>query len=754
MDLTKIGNELWDFVDATGSETRLPESEAPAVILPTRWRLFGPLETHLFTNAERVAGAPDATAVVQSQKTVPDTLEIGHDTFEAQEFDFDGDTLDLGKDFGRFETVFFQDLAGRSGQQAYAFAELEVSEEIEITVGAGSDYWMQWWIDGESVCDTVENGNGAHPPSSTDHTFTTRLSAGRHLLGVWLISGQASWILKAGVMTARDSLLASITFSDSWQFLPDLGEIRPPRRDAVSTGGTALEWGHTMAIAADRCLSDETIECNFQMAPEGNFGVILGARDSGHYYTVQIPRWGQLWRGRGFWACICKADGSGYLRILKMQLMPNVVCHWNAWLKLKVERRGNRIQMWVDGVKGPGVTDDTYGPGCAGLTGFAKYIVRDLKIDGTPAAGPEWPTGDHRGKPWFLPVPDTDQGDLQDPQGGKMIKLSDNEILLAMPICKEGSDATYGTPPDELENRALCLFLSQDNGRTWSPHGTVKDEIPGRWINVGPGQVRALHHDPIDFELSYSDSTDKGQTWSKPVACTLLGDWHEHLLKDRTWNGIYGHTTLNDGTLMMVILHGYLDLKKVIPNQGGGTWGTEVAQPYCTLSTDQGLSWSEPVPMDNAALNDGDRPDAPCGGFAGTSVAQLPGGRIVALARPFHSPFMWQTHSDDGGKTWRMACYAPFSGAGGVRMVATRSGYLVNLKRGPAVCVHISTDGGVNWDEGTIIDYPASFNGAMLEVEPDVVLILYPESMGEFRPSFVRCQLIRITPEGPVPVER
>jgi hypothetical protein len=87
-------------------------------------------------------------------------------------------------------------------------------------------------------------------------------------------------------------------------------------------------------------------------------------------------------------------------------------------------------------------------------------------------------------------------------------------------------------------------------------------------------------------------------------------------------------------------------------------------------------------------------------------------------------------------------------------MVATRSGYLVSLKRGPAVCVHISTDGGLNWDDGTIIDYPASFNGSMVEVEPDVVLVLYPESMGEFRPSFVRCQLIRITPEGPVPVER
>ena len=76
----------------------------------------------------------------------------------------------------------------------------------------------------------------------------------------------------------------------------------------------------------------------------------------------------------------------------------------------------------------------------------------------------------------------------------------------------------------------------------------------------------------------------------------------------------------------------------------------------------------------------------------------------------------------------------------------------MSIKRGPAVSLHISTDGGVNWDEDTIIDYPASFNGSMIEVEPDVILVAYPESMGEIRPSYIRAQRIRITREGPVPV--
>ena len=103
--------------------------------------------------------------------------------------------------------------------------------------------------------------------------------------------------------------------------------------------------------------------------------------------------------------------------------------------------------------------------------------------------------------------------------------------------------------------------------------------------------------------------------------------------------------------------------------------------------------------------------------------------------------------------TWRVVTYEPFSGAGGPQLLCTQSGYLVSVKRGPALSLHISMDGGMNWDQGTIIDYHASFNGQILEVEPDVVLVVYPESMGEIRRSFARAQLIRITPDGPLPLK-
>ena len=189
----------------------------------------------------------------------------------------------------------------------------------------------------------------------------------------------------------------------------------------------------------------------------------------------------------------------------------------------------------------------------------------------------------------------------------------------------------------------------------------------------------------------------------------------------------------------------------MIPNfHAASAWGSKLAQPYCTVSKDQGLTWSRPVPMDHAVGRQDDQPKSHCGGFSETAVAQLPTGRIVVIARPFHSPFMWQTHSEDGGASWRMACYAPFSGAGSPQLVATESGYLAMAARCVGgVGMHVSIDGGVNWDHGTTLDNPSYFNGSMIEVEPDVVLVIYPD-MPDGAGAHVRAQRIRITPQGPV----
>ena len=58
----------------------------------------------------------------------------------------------------------------------------------------------------------------------------------------------------------------------------------------------------------------------------------------------------------------------------------------------------------------------------------------------------------------------------------------------------------------------------------------------------------------------------------------------------------------------------------------------------------------------------------------------------------------------------------------------------------------------MNWDDGTMIDFNGLFNGSAIEVEPDVLLVAYPQSMDEIRPAYARVQRIRITPDEPVPL--
>ena len=751
MGVAQIGTEKWDFVEARGAQRQIAD-RGHGVRSPQTWRVFGPFDPDpacVFEHGQTgISIEPRTGADIALVAAIPAQLTVNGVTRTGRDVSMTEGTLNL-------QAVFALD-AVQEGRHAYLMAQFDVDQAGEVVFGTGCDWWMQWWIDGEPAFDTLDTGNQIAPIGCADYCFSHHLAAGKHLLVIKAISGMGGWTAGACVPTALQAALSDAAKSDRWEFVPEANMILPPCYPIV----TYLE--PRIALRTDSCISDETIECEYQQPVyDGQVGIVFGAQDAEHYYYAYVPNWGQLHRARAFYAAIGIADGSGYIRNLDLQLMHNVPVQQDTWKSLKVERRGDRIELSVAGVKGPCVTDSTYGPGRCGVAGFSKYMIRNLQINGTPAEAPAWQPRDGRKVAWYEPVPDLSRGPSQPLNG--IFRLADDQLLLASTFGEELAEAPQGHYQTEmgLYFRRTWLFLSADAGRTWNQHGdpVPVQQSPRRPLFVPQsGVLRSVKFvddgsDGIEKQMVYQDSLDKGLTWSKPVDAELLGNWHQDIFIDNTINnGLCGFTELRDGTLLAVILHFCEDIfNKAIPRAGIGTWGTGKWQPYCTISKDQGRSWSQPAQMDDTRLVSHEALQSPCGDFTETPLAELPNGRVIAMSRPVRSPYMWQTHSDDGGRSWSMCCYAPFSLAGNPNLVVTQSGYLVVVGRGAGVEMHISTDGGLNWDQGTMLDTPGEFNGHMLEVEPDVVLVVYPSFCYHY-PNKLRAQRIRITPDGPIPL--
>jgi hypothetical protein len=82
-------------------------------------------------------------------------------------------------------------------------------------------------------------------------------------------------------------------------------------------------------------------------------------------------------------------------------------------------------------------------------------------------------------------------------------------------------------------------------------------------------------------------------------------------------------------------------------------------------------------------------------------------------------------------------------------MTSTTSGALIIGGRFPGIGVQVSRDGGMTWNFYQV-DTATWANGAMLEIEPDVVLFTYG---GWSSPERLRYQIMRLTQTGLEPVK-
>lgn len=143
----------------------------------------------VFAAVDREDPLPDA----ESFRRVPETLACGAGALLRQE--------------GRLNAHGEIDLApliggAREGRTAYVYVPFVIEKEGQWTVGAGADWWLECYVDGDKVLDTMEEGNRFHPVSFADQRTTITLARGAHLLVARAISGSGGSVFACGLCQA------------------------------------------------------------------------------------------------------------------------------------------------------------------------------------------------------------------------------------------------------------------------------------------------------------------------------------------------------------------------------------------------------------------------------------------------------------------------------------------------------------------------------------------------------------------------
>ena len=479
--------------------------------------------------------------------------------------------------------------------------------------------------------------------------------------------------------------------------------------------------GDLLAFNTGRSYAAAEVEFDFRWnISHCGAGLIVRARDAGHYYLVHFPCCGQCNRAEHFWAVISKVGDDGWAEVLKMEVVHGVASEAEMWHTARVVVQGNEIRLWVDGRPVSVVCDDAYSSGYVGLESWTfsgpGSSFRNVRIRGEEAAAPAWDNALKPPQDWFNPYPTG--GKQQSPES--ITRAPDGALLMSL--------------------RPVGLLRSTDNGRTWAD---MKSETwPGGFIKtLRSGRLITLVN--RDQELLRAESADNGQTWSEPQKVQRAPFTPPENAPGMKLHGIQAPIELDDGTLV-----GWLVSQ--VPGHGNDSpftiteWVYGGCSAWSIRSTDEGLTWSAPAPL-NGPPAVGQKYDlVEC-----LSNTQTKEGKVLSLVRPVLSPWMWEVWSDDNAVSWGPATSGPFPSYNCAMLPhATASGALLIGGRMPALGLYVSHDSGMSWRPYRV-DTVIWAGGVMFEVEPDVVLWVY---MGEYDPiPDARAQFFRITHEGMEP---
>ncbi|MCK5118797.1 MAG: exo-alpha-sialidase, partial [Candidatus Latescibacteria bacterium] len=500
------------------------------------------------------------------------------------------------------------------------------------------------------------------------------------------------------------------------------------------------------AFLASQPLEDTDIsvdhKCPYGAVIHG--GIVFRAVDSVRCYVLELVDMGR--KAQAYELILWVQDAGGYRREVTRGRAPHSVvpdrinqtgptsrAEWYQstpdWVTVRVQASGTYIRVSMDGRIVFEVRDRTYAVGCVGLVARGAVTFRNLRVEGLPGKLPEpWEQHEEEVPRFFYPGGEQPEGFNAFPvvchteEGVTLVawshapKLTDPSAKMRVVLTRSEDEGRTWSRPEDLFSldghncRCTSLFAHRD--------GSVSCLLGGQYVEpVCPTVVIR--------------SSDNGRSWSDPEPFIIAGE------PLSGYRGLYGRLFLyspmvrmSDGTVVMC---GYEE--RTAPGGTSGGNADLLSRAMLLRSTDDGITWEEPIPIDarNSDHNE-------------CTVAETEPGRMVAFMRTARAPYMWISISEDCGVSWTSLVQSDIS-AECPYLQRHRSGALILVSRGYGTFFRLSFDGGHTWSRTDRIS-PASAMIGMTEMADGRVLIVMHE--GYRLPGNIRGQFFRITPDGPM----
>ncbi len=160
----------------------------PKLDWPTEWTVFGPVPE----TGDWVAGRPDPARLPSGEAltAIPSELVLNGRTVKGRPMRLEEGRLDLRRELAAQWRGAPWRLAS-----ACLVATIRADRDVTVQMGAGANWWMQWWLDGRPVFDTLARGNGSDAVTGRDHVFELALAPGAHTLAVIVFGGHSGFEL-------------------------------------------------------------------------------------------------------------------------------------------------------------------------------------------------------------------------------------------------------------------------------------------------------------------------------------------------------------------------------------------------------------------------------------------------------------------------------------------------------------------------------------------------------------------------------